>query len=190
MNQSKKKAPRKKLKAGLIALIGVFVLAVFVGIALAVVNSGAKGDDIAAQTTPSESAANSAKEQKAAVVTGKDIVIDKSKITEKAAFFPYQSGDIKMEVLAVKAPDGTIRTAMNTCQVCYNSGAGYYVQEGDELVCQNCGNRFNISKVEKIKNGCNPVPITSDYKTEDDSTITIQAAFMDANKELFADWKR
>lgn len=54
MNQSKKKAPRKKLKAGLIALIGVFVLAVFVGIALAVVNSGAKGDDIAAQTTPSE----------------------------------------------------------------------------------------------------------------------------------------
>jgi len=35
-----------------------------------------------------------------------------------------------MEVLAVKAPDGTIRTAMNTCKICYDSGAGYYVQEG------------------------------------------------------------
>jgi len=40
-----------------------------------------------------------------------------------------------MEVLALKAKDRTIRTALNTCQVCYASGKGYYVQEGDVLVC-------------------------------------------------------
>ena len=45
-----------------------------------------------------------------------------------------------MEIVAVKALDGSIRTAFNTCQVCYNSGRGYYQQEGNELVCQNCGN--------------------------------------------------
>lgn len=38
----------------------------------------------------------------------------------------------------------TIRTAFNTCQVCYSSGRGYYVQEGNVLVCQNCGNRFGM----------------------------------------------
>jgi len=125
-----------------------------------------------------------------AITSGDGIVIDKSEITEQVKFYSYNAGGIEMEVLAVKASDGTIRTALNTCQVCYDSGAGYYVQEGDELVCQNCGNRFSISKIEKQKNGCNPVPITSEYKIEDDNTITIPAEFLDAAKVLFEDWKR
>lgn len=139
---------------------------------------------------PESQAVQDAKPSGAAIASGDGIVIDKSEITEQASFYPYNAGGIEMEVLAVKAPDGTIRTALNTCQVCYDSGAGYYVQEGDELVCQNCGNRFNISKIEKQKNGCNPVPITSEYKTEDDNTITIPAEFLDAAKVLFEDWKR
>jgi uncharacterized membrane protein len=120
---------------------------------------------------------------------GEDIVIDKSDITDVATFIPYRAGNVKMEVIAVKAPDGTIRTALNTCQVCFDSGRGYYVQEGDELVCQNCGNRFNISKIEKQKNGCNPVPIMEKDKKDDGATITISAGFLDRNKNLFAKWK-
>jgi len=119
-----------------------------------------------------------------------DITINKSDITEKAIFIPYKAGNTKMEVVAVKAPDGTIRTAFNTCQVCYNSGRGYYVQQGDELVCQNCGNRFKTSQVEKIKGGCNPVPITKENKTEDSSTITISKDFLVSNKGLFGNWKK
>jgi uncharacterized membrane protein len=105
---------------------------------------------------------NNSTENKKAI--GNDIVIKKSEITDLATFIPYQAGNVKMEVIAVKAPDGTVRTAFNTCQVCFDSGRGYYVQEGDELVCQNCGNRFNISKIEKQKNGCNPVPILEEDK--------------------------
>jgi Predicted membrane protein len=78
-----------------------------------------------------------------------------------------------MEIIAVKADDGTIRTSLNTCQVCWDSGRGYYKQQGNELVCQNCGNRFDINQIEKIKNGCNPVPITSDLKTENSDQIAI-----------------
>jgi uncharacterized membrane protein len=95
-----------------------------------------------------------------------------------------------MEVIAVKAPDGTIRTAFNTCQVCFDSGRGYYMQEGNELVCQNCGNRFNISQIEKVKNGCNPVPIMSTNKTDSDNSITISADFMAKNASLFENWKK
>lgn len=120
----------------------------------------------------------------------KDIVIQKSEITEKAKFIPYQAGNTKMEVVAVKAPDGTIRTAFNTCQVCYNSGRGYYVQQGDELVCQNCGNRFKTSQVEKIKGGCNPVPIMKENKTDDGTSITISKDFLVQNKDLFGNWKK
>ncbi len=120
---------------------------------------------------------------------GGDIVIKKDEITDQATFIPYESGKVKMEIIAVRAPDDTIRTALNTCQVCFDSGRGYYKQVGDRLVCQNCGNQFKISQVEKQKNGCNPVPILSEDKKDDGTTITISADFLAKNKELFANWK-
>lgn len=66
---------------------------------------------------------------------------------------------------------------------------GYYKQEGDDLVCQNCGNRFKAEQVEKIKGGCNPVPITKENKTEDGATITISMDFLKEAKEIFQNWK-
>ena len=124
------------------------------------------------------------------LAVGEDLIIPNSEITEVAKFYPYQVGNTKMEVLAVKANDGTIRTALNTCQVCYNSGRGYYVQEGNELVCQNCGNRFLIEQVEIIKGGCNPVPIMKENKTEDDTQIVVSKEYLAANAELFANWRK
>jgi uncharacterized membrane protein len=121
---------------------------------------------------------------------GGDIKITKSQITSTASFIPYQSGNTKMEIVAVKAPDGTVRTAFNTCQVCYNSGKGYYKQQGQELVCQNCGNRFKVDQVEKEKNGCNPVPILDENKTDDGTTITIPESFLEDNSGLFGKWKK
>jgi uncharacterized membrane protein len=95
-----------------------------------------------------------------------------------------------MEVFAVKAPDGSIRTAFNTCQVCYSSGRGYYKQEGDELVCQNCKNRFKTTDVEVIRGGCNPVPITSDLKTQTETTITIPKELLQQTSVIFTNWKQ
>ncbi len=118
-----------------------------------------------------------------------DLVIPKSEVTKTARFYPYQAGKTKMEVLAVKAGDGSIRTAFNTCQVCFDSGRGYYKQEGDELVCQNCGNRFLLDHVERVRGGCNPVPILKENKTEDHEKIVIPQVFLEANKGLFEDWR-
>jgi hypothetical protein len=119
-----------------------------------------------------------------------DLTIIKSEITETARFYPYKAGSTKMEVLAVKASDGSVRTAFNTCQVCYSSGRGYYVQEGDELVCQNCGNRFQLDQIEVIKGGCNPVPILEENKTDDGTNITIPQAFLNESKSLFGNWRK
>lgn len=115
--------------------------------------------------------------------------IDKKDVTSTAKFYPYESDGIKMEVFAVKASDGTIRTALNTCQVCYPSGRGYYIQEGDELVCQNCGNRFRLDQVEIIKGGCNPVPVLEENKSDDGTSILIDKNFLDENRGLFKNWK-
>lgn len=117
------------------------------------------------------------------------LVIPIKDISSTASFYPVVVNGTTMEVLAVEAPDGTIRTAFNTCQVCYSSGKGYYVQDADVLVCQNCGNRFELSEIEITRGGCNPVPIFSDEKTVDSETITISNEFLKESKEIFATWK-
>jgi hypothetical protein len=118
-----------------------------------------------------------------------DMQISKNEVTATAKFYPYNLDGVLIEVLALRAPDGTVRTAFNTCQVCYSSGRGYYVQQGDVLVCQNCRNRFKASQVELIKGGCNPVPITADLKKEDANTITIGKWLFTEAKPLFLRWK-
>lgn len=117
------------------------------------------------------------------------VKINKAEVSSTAKFYPYESEGIKMEVLAVKASDGTIRTALNTCQVCYPTGRGYYIQEGDELVCQNCGNRFQLDMIEVVRDGCNPVPVMEENKTEDGTNLIIDNDFLDENRELFKNWK-
>jgi len=154
--------------------------------ALAVSLAGCSQNTPQAETTPAPSVAA---EQSDSGESGADLVIPVSGISEKVSFYPVDIDGTKFEVLAVKAPDGTIRTAFNTCQVCYDSGRGYYKQEGDVLVCQNCGNRFRMGQVEVVSGGCNPVPIFPENKTVTDDTITISYAFLNEAKAIFANWK-
>lgn len=120
---------------------------------------------------------------------GDSLVIPVSEITDTASFYPVTVDGTDMEVIAVKAPDGTIRTAFNTCQVCFSSGRGYYKQEGNTLVCQNCGNRFEMSQVEIQSGGCNPWPIFDENKTVTDESITIASDFLKESEQIFANWK-
>lgn len=114
-----------------------------------------------------------------------DLKIPKNQITTKVKAIPYKAGKVKMEILAVKANDGSIRTVFNACQVCFDSGRGYYKQEGNELVCQNCGNRFNINNIEVVSGGCNPVPILKQNKKDDGKNIVISKKFIAKYKRLF-----
>jgi uncharacterized membrane protein len=123
-------------------------------------------------------------------VTDQDLVIRLAEVTENAIFYPVDIEGTRLEILAVKAPDGSVRTAFNTCQVCYASGRGFYKQQGTVLVCQNCGNRFRMSQVGVRSGGCNPVPILPANKTATDTTITISKNFLKEAKGIFARWKR
>jgi uncharacterized membrane protein len=123
-------------------------------------------------------------------VADRDLVIRTAEVTENAVFYPVDIEGVRMEVLAVKAPDGTIRTAFNTCQVCYASGRGFYKQQGTVLICQNCGNRFRMSQVGIRSGGCNPVPIIGANKTVTDTTITIPKEFLKEAKVIFSRWRR
>jgi hypothetical protein len=198
VNKNGKKPAPKPNKKPIPYLAGTAALAVVILAVVLLTRPGAsttQPDNAAIKPTAqtSASAVNTnatATQTNVPAVQSGDLVIQIKDITETATFYPVTVDGVKMEAFAVKAPDGTIRTALNTCQVCYDSGRGYYKQEGDVLVCQNCGNRFRTSDVEKVKGGCNPVPVLEDDKVVTDSTITIPAGFLQKAKVLFANWKR
>ncbi|MEH0018704.1 MAG: DUF2318 domain-containing protein [Desulfobacter sp.] len=70
---------------------------------------------------------------------------------------------IMVEFFVVKSHDGVIRAAVDACDVCYRSGKGY-VQEGNVMVCTNCNMRFATDRINDVKGGCNPAPLTRTVK--------------------------
>ncbi len=182
-SDAKKQAAAKKQRRNI--YIGIAFLAVFAAVAVWIFSGLKPG----APETAFESPGNPVVQPSSAVSAAEtqDLVIQKNGVTETAEFIAVQADGTNMEVIAVKASDGTIRTALNTCQVCYDSGRGYYKQDGNELVCQNCGNRFSINEIGDTKFGCNPVPITE--QSEDGQTITIPGSFLADNAQLFKEWK-
>lgn len=127
--------------------------------------------------------------QEVSISSGESLTIPVSDLTESAAFYPVNVDGTEMEVIAMKTSDGTIRTAFNTCQVCYDSGNGYYKQEGDKLVCQNCGNSFTMDQVGESAGGCNPWPILESDRTLTDDEIQISHDFLKDSADIFANWK-
>lgn len=160
------------------------VIAVITVMGVSAIKGAGAASDAAKQTAPASATAELDPASK------NDLVILISDITPTATFYPVEIDGTKLEVIAVKAPDLTIRTAFNTCQVCYSSGRGYYKQEGSNLVCQNCGNRFGMDQVEVLSGGCNPVPIFSENKTVDATTITIAGDYLAEAKVIFSNWKK
>ena len=188
--QNKRNKSNETMKWLICSALAVVVI---VGIAVVAIGKGNKQEASSAQigSTQAQLATSNvaAGSTQAQIASGSDLVIPLSGITEKASFYPYNLNGTKLEVIAVKASDGSIRTAFNTCQVCYSSGKGYYVLQGDYLVCQNCGNKFKADQVEVSKGGCNPVAIFDADKTVDGTNITISKSFLEKSKAIFAKWK-
>ena len=77
----------------------------------------------------------------------------------KARHFKYDDGPITVNYFILKSSDGIVRAAFDACDVCWPAGKGYY-QDGDDMVCRNCGRRFASVLVNEVKGGCNPAPLT------------------------------
>lgn len=85
-----------------------------------------------------------------------------------ARYFQYADDGTTIRYFILKSSDGIIRAAFDACDVCWRAGKGYY-QEGDVMVCRNCGQRFASALVNEIKGGCNPAPL--DRTIEGDQLI-------------------
>lgn len=100
----------------------------------------------------------------------------------KALFLSLELEGRQLYYFALKSQDGAYRAALNACDVCFKSNRGYR-QEGDLMVCNNCGQTFPSNRIGEIKGGCNPHPLARAIEGPD---LVIKKADILARQEYFA----
>ncbi len=99
----------------------------------------------------------------------------------KAHFYTYEGAGKTIAFFVLKGADGVIRAAFDACDVCFPAKKGYH-QEGDVMVCNNCGNRFPSVKINVETGGCNPAPLADQTAGTE---LTIQVARLEAGAKYF-----
>ena len=176
-------------KKNIIMIIAIVIVIGIIGIILFGKNNDNKtNSNNTLSTQKSNTKSTQSTENKTIILEADElgnIVIDTTNIGSKATFYNYNADGTTIRLFAVKASDGTIRMAFNTCQVCNPSPKAYFVQNGKNFICQNCKNSFATDNIGKERGGCNPIPITTDERIDGENTITITKQFIESYKENF-----
>lgn len=113
--------------------------------------------------------------------------IEKASLSTDIAFIDYTADKTDMQIMLYKDDQNVVHGAFNTCQVCNGSPYAYFLQEEDDVVCQNCGNHFSVNEIGTAHGGYNPVPL--EYE-QDEDTVKISTVYLDEKAELFINWKK
>ena len=117
-----------------------------------------------------------------------NIVIEESEITDKAVYIDYKYNDVTIGLLAVRNSEGKVIVVVNTCQSCGGSPYAYFVQVGDKIQCQNCGNLFAIDELDNlVPDGCNPIAIED--RTDKNGQIIIGVNQLKSIVDKFENWQ-
>ncbi|MBC8249461.1 MAG: DUF2318 domain-containing protein [Anaerolineales bacterium] len=88
----------------------------------------------------------------------------------QAHYYTYMHENRPIEFFILKSKDGIVRAAFNACDVCFEAKKGY-TQDGDVMVCNNCGRRFPANQINVVQGGCNPSPL---QRTVEGDSLVIQ----------------
>ena len=71
-------------------------------------------------------------------------------------YFRLKESGKEVRFFIVKGQDGVLHTAFDACDVCFREKKGY-VQQGDQMLCKNCNQKFAIARIGAASSGgCNP----------------------------------
>lgn len=108
---------------------------------------------------------------------GETVAIPVAEVSDgQVHFYETDVNGTTVRYLAVKGTDGKIHTALDACQVCFQAKKGY-TQQGDTVVCGNCGRSFPIDQIGVQHGGCNPIAVESTIK--DDQLLIDPAGISD-----------
>ncbi len=105
------------------------------------------------------------------IATDETISIPLNELSMSAQFFEEEIDGVPVKFFAMMDDEGDVKTAFDACDVCYRSKKGYR-QEGEYMVCNNCGNKYHMSGIgteNKAGGGCWPSYLPS--KIEGDELI-------------------
>ena len=103
-------------------------------------------------------AANSPEPAKSLVAQNGQVVIPLSDLTDSSLhFYTADVNDTVIRFLVIHQTNGDYAAALDACQICGTAG---YRQEGQNVVCRNCGATIYIPSIGE-KGGCNPIPVKS-----------------------------
>lgn len=92
---------------------------------------------------------------------GSKLTIPLAQVSDgQACFFTHKGQNSEIKFFVVKSKDGKLRTAFDTCDVCYKAKKGYR-QEGDAMICNNCNQSFATDRIGDVSGGCNPAPLAA-----------------------------
>lgn len=154
-----------------VKILALVALAVVAAVAYVVTGAGGGG----------AASAVGAGDGKLKAVNG-GVSVPVSELSDKARFYEYEATSGKtVRFFAMKSSDGVYRAALDACDVCFHAKKGYS-QEGEDMVCNNCGMHFPSAKVNEVKGGCNPVGL--ERKVAGDK-LNISAKELEAGASYF-----
>ena len=109
--------------------------------------------------------------------------IAKTDITEDMTKYVYDADGVEVKYFAVLDEKGNTKTAFDACDVC--GGHKGYDQEGDQVVCNNCGLKFSIADLgteNKAGGGCWPSHLEH---IEEDEYIYIKKSDLESARFRF-----
>ncbi len=176
-NREKKRAEFSQPASKKVGYKSIFIIVLVAVVALAGYIAISGSGDKPTSTTVTSTAPNSAAPAAA------DIRIPVADIgSGKAKFFDYTTSDKRpVRFFAVKSSDGVYRAALDACDTCFHAKKGYH-QEGDDMVCNNCGLRFPSAKINEVAGGCNPVGLA---RTLEGDSLVIKASELEKSKSYF-----
>lgn len=117
-----------------------------------------------------------------------NIIIDEEDITEEVVYISYPYEGVTIGLLAVRNSKGKVIVVVNTCRACGGSPYAYFVQVGNKIQCQSCGNLFSIDDLDHLtSDGCNPIEIQD--RIDQEGKIIIGTESLNSLKDKFENWK-
>ena len=158
----------------------VIIIAALVGVTAYLVMSGLGGNP-AALPAAVQVAAGKATAKSVSADGGGAVSVPLSELGAKAAFYKFTAASGKeVRFFAMRSSDGVYRAALDACDVC--EGRQGYHQEGDDMVCNKCGNHFHSSQINEVRGGCNPVGVG---RTVAGDRLVIKASDLEAGVGYF-----
>lgn len=99
----------------------------------------------------------------------------------RASYFVYNANGKDIKFFMLRASDGTVRLALDACTACNHAKLGYR-QNGEVMVCNNCGMSFKSTDVGHISGGCSPIPLKN---SQDGKTLTVKAKDLEDGAKYF-----